>query len=80
MNTRPSDVLVLLRGPIDAAARARIVAAVASLAGVRGVRGAARAARAAFLLIVYFDPAVASARAVLRAVQSLGFTASLAGL
>ncbi len=77
MTPRSSDVLVYLRGPVDAAARARTAAAIASLPGVRSVRDAVRARS---LLVVYFDPAVASAQAVLRAVQSLGFTASLVGL
>ena len=76
MITAQADVLVHIGEPIDDAGRSRIAGALASLDGVRDVRSATRTRN---LLIVYFDPDTVSTRAVLRAVQSRAFTASLVG-
>ncbi|MGE5088113.1 MAG: ATP-binding protein [Candidatus Levyibacteriota bacterium] len=69
-------MLVHLAGPIDAATRARATAALAAVDGVRSVRGSHRTPN---LLIVYYDPRIASTPEVLRTVQSQGFTARLVG-
>jgi len=72
-----SNVIVHVRGALDATARARLDSLIGTQPGVARAYGSPRARQ---LAIVDYDPRATSAAAILRGVQAHGFTARLVGM